>query len=358
VNGEGAGAEPGPGERSGRGADAAASGGAGRGGASASQGEGAGDAAASGRARPAIILDCDPGHDDALAIAMAGRHTELLGVTTVAGNVPLNLTTRNALAVTQVLGLAVPVHAGSPRPIVAEGRTAEFIHGASGLDGPPLPELTRSPASHDAVRFIVDTVRARPGEVWLVATGPLTNVALALRVAPDLGDRLAGIAIMGGGVPFGNATPAAEFNILVDPEAAHVVFGSGVRLIMAGLNVTHQWMVDSEVTGRIRERGGDAAGFCAALLDYYGQSYARAFSVREAGPLHDPCAVLAITHPELFERAPHHVEVELTGAHTRGMTVADLRGNRTTAPANVELLTRIDAEAANDLLVETLAAYG
>jgi inosine-uridine nucleoside N-ribohydrolase len=316
-----------------------------------------GAGAAAGRDRPVVILDCDPGHDDALAIAVAARHTELLGITTVAGNVPLPLTTRNALVMTQVLGLEVPVHVGSPRPLVAEPRTAEFIHGASGLDGPEPPTVVREPASHDAVRFIVDTARSRPDDVWLVATGPLTNVALALRSAPDLAERLAGIALMGGGVPFGNVTPAAEFNVLVDPEAADAVYRSGVRLVMAGLNVTHQWMIDAAIIARIRAAGGEAATFCAALLEYYADAYARAFSGEPRGPLHDPCAVLALSHPELFEREPRHVVIELTGTHTRGMTLADLRGVYKSAPPNVELLTRIDAGRATDVLVETLASY-
>lgn len=308
--------------------------------------------------RPAVILDCDPGHDDALAIAVAGRHTELLGITTVAGNVPLPLTTRNALAMRRVLGLDAPVHVGSPRPLVAEPRTAEFIHGASGLDGPALPADLGEPASRDAVGFIVDTVRARPGEVWLVATGPLTNVALALRVAPDLAEGLAGISLMGGGVAFGNVTPAAEFNILVDPEAADVVFRSGVRLVMAGLDVTHQWPIGPDERARIRSEGGRVSAFCADLLDFYGAAYARAFSGVPAGPLHDPVAVLALTHRELLEATPYHVVVELTGTHTRGMTLADLRGVRGGEAPNVEVLTRIDAAAATELLVSTLAAYG
>ena len=307
--------------------------------------------------RPAIILDCDPGHDDALAIAVAGRHTELLGITTVAGNVPLPLTTRNALALVAVLGLDVPVHVGSPRPLVAEPRTAEFIHGASGLDGPDLPADLPEPASRDAVGFIVDTVRARPGQVWLVATGPLTNVALALRAAPDLADGLAGISIMGGGIPWGNVTPAAEFNVLVDPEAADVVFRSGTRLLMAGLNVTHQWMVGPPVVARLREHGGHASAFCADVLTFYGEAYARAFSGVPEGPLHDPVAVLALTHPELFESTPRHVVIELTGTHTRGMTVADMREVRRSAPPNVDVLTRIDAAAATEVLVDALTAY-
>ena len=308
-------------------------------------------------ARPSIVLDCDPGHDDALAIAFAGRHTELLGITTVAGNVPLPLTTRNALAMRRVLGLEVPVHAGSPRPLVAEPRTAEFIHGASGLDGPELPADLGEPDSRDAVGFIVDTVRARPGEVWLVATGPLTNVALALRTAPDLAASLAGISLMGGGLAFGNVTAAAEFNVLVDPEAADVVFRSGVRLVMAGLDVTHQWPIGPDDRARLRAAGGRVAAFCADLLDFYGAAYARAFSGEPAGPLHDPVAVLALTHPEVLEAEPHHVVVELTGRHTRGMTLGDRRGVRGGEPPNVEVLTRIDAAAATALLVSTLAAY-
>jgi inosine-uridine nucleoside N-ribohydrolase len=307
--------------------------------------------------RPTVVLDCDPGHDDALAIAVAARHTDLLGITTVAGNVPLELTTRNARAVVAVLGLDVPVHRGSERPLVAEPRTAEFIHGASGLDGPALPSQLPALASEDAVGFLIDTVRARPGEVWIVATGPLTNVAKALQAAPDLAEAVAGISIMGGGIPFGNVTPAAEFNVLVDPEAADLVFRSGARLVMAGLNVTHQWRVGRPEVDRLRATGGRVAGFCADLLAFYGDAYARAFSGVPEGPLHDPCAVLALTHPVLFESTPHHVVVELTGTHTRGMTLADLRGVRHTAAPNVEVLTRVDAAAANDLLVATLADY-
>ena len=308
-------------------------------------------------ARPTIVLDCDPGHDDAIAIAVAARHTDLLAITTVAGNVPLDLTTRNARAVVAVLGIDVPIHRGSARPLVAEPRTAEFIHGPSGLDGPTLPETLPELASDDAVGFLVEAVRSRPGQVWIVATGPLTNVAKALQVAPDLAGKLAGIALMGGGIPWGNVTPAAEFNILVDPEAADIVFRSGTRLVMAGLNVTHQWPVGLEEVARLRATGGRVASFCAELLAFYGAAYARAFSGVAAGPLHDPCAVLALTHPELFDVAEHHVVIELTGTHTRGMTVADLRSVRSAAPSNVEVLTRIDAAAATDVLVATLASY-
>ena len=308
--------------------------------------------------RPLLLLDCDPGHDDALAIALAARHGRLLGITTVAGNVPLERTTANALVMCEVLGLDVPVHAGSPAPLVAELRTAEFIHGASGLEGPTPPAHARQVASNDAVGFIVETVRANPGEVCLIATGPLTNVALALRTAPDIAQQLRAVSIMGGGIPWGNVTPAAEFDILVDPEAADIVFRAGLPLTMAGLNATHQWMFDETDIERLRAGGGPVAQFCAELLEYYGNAYARLGSNRLEGPLHDPLAVLALTHPALVTTTPYHVVIELTGTHTRGMTVADLRGVARAAPPNVEVITTLHAGAATGVLVETLTSYG
>lgn len=241
--------------------------------------------------RPRILLDCDPGHDDAIAILLAARHSELLGVTTVSGNAPLERTTRNALVTLQLAGLDVPVHAGAARPLVERARHAPDIHGASGLGGPELPELTRRAASEEAVRFIVDTVRAHGSQphrdptapLWLVAVGPLTNVALALREAPDLAQRLAGIAIMGGGVGFGNRTMAAEFNIWADPEAAEVVFSSGATLIMCGLNLTHQFMIREADVARIRGLGNPVATFTADLLAFYARAYAEAFFTAPRG---------------------------------------------------------------------------
>ena len=306
--------------------------------------------------RPVILLDCDPGHDDAIALLVAARHTKLLGVTTVSGNVDLDRTTRNALITLQIAAVNVPVHAGAPRPIVAQPRHAEDIHGETGLAGPSLPQLERASDSRDGVRFLIDTVRAHPG-CWIVATGPLTNVALALRSAPDIAEELAGISVMGGSTDVGNTTAAAEFNIWADPEAAHVVLGSGVRLIMAGLNLTHQYMVEPETIHRIREAGGPVADFTADLMDYFTQAYGRRAGGRPRGPLHDPCAVLALTHPELFESAAMHVDVELTGALTRGMTLADQRNHRVKGAPNVEVLTRIDADVAIELLIDTVSDY-
>lgn len=306
--------------------------------------------------RPRLLLDCDPGHDDALAILLAAKHSDLLGVTTVSGNAPLAATTHNALLTLQIAGIDAPVYAGAARPLIAEARHAPDIHGESGLGGPVLPELTQAAAGDDAVRFIVDTVRATDG-VWLVAVGPLTNVALALREAPDITARLAGISIMGGSAGFGNRTATAEFNIWADPEAARVVFTSGVKLIMCGLNVTHQLMIYEDDVARIRALGNPVAEFAAELLSFYGQAYADAFFGRAEGPLHDPCAVLAVTHPNLLKTEPRHVEIELRGEHTRGMTVVDERGARSSAVTNVQVAYSIDRGEALSVLLETLGSY-
>lgn len=305
---------------------------------------------------PAIVLDCDPGHDDAIAILLAGRVAELVGVTAVSGNAPLEKTLRNALAVTQIAGLAVPVVAGASRPLVEAPRHAAFIHGESGLDGPALPELTRRPAPGSAARFLLESAEARD-DLWLVATGPLTNVALALREEPGLATRLKGISLMGGSYGTGNVTAVGEFNIVADPEAAAVVFGSGARIVMAGLDLTHQFTVDAARRETLRALGTPAAVFATELLESYGAAYARIFG-REVGvPLHDPCSVLAVTHPELFTSDERHVDVELAGRLTRGMTVVDRRGGGRGWPANATVLTGIDHGRAFDVLATALAGY-
>lgn len=307
--------------------------------------------------RPHLILDCDPGHDDAIAILMAAKHAELIAITAVSGNVPLRLTAHNALITTQILGLDTPVYAGADRPLVAPPRHAEYIHGKSGLGGPVLPLLARQLAGQDAVRFIIEAGRCYD-DLWVVATGPLTNVALALRQAPDLASRLRGIAIMGGSTSFGNTTSHAEFNIWADPEAAAIVFTSGAKLLLCGLNLTHQFMIDTESIAQIRELGGEAATFTAELLDFYSAKYAEKFSGKIEGPLHDPCAVMMVTHPELFTCIDRHVAVELTGQLTRGMTVVDERGIKEMEPNNVSVAYQLDAAAALKLLIDTVKLYG
>lgn len=304
--------------------------------------------------KPRIILDCDPGHDDAVAILFAAQHCEVLAITAVSGNVPLNLTQRNARIVAQLGNLNLAVHAGASRPITAEALHAEFIHGESGLGGPTLPDLNYPLTSEDAVSHIIKTIREED-DVWLVPVGPLTNIALAFRTAPDIIERVKGVSIMGGG-SFGNVTPMAEFNIYADPEAADIVFSSGAPIIMCGLDLTHQYMVDSDTIAALRSIGNTASVFTADLMQFFCDMYEEKFGIH-AGPLHDPCAVMAITHPELFVLEPRHVTIELNGTHTRGMTVIDERGTIDAKASNVQVAQSINRDKAIDLLIETLKLY-
>lgn len=306
--------------------------------------------------RPSIILDCDPGHDDAMAIILAARHTDLIGITTVNGNAPLARTTANALVMTQLLGVDTPVHSGAERPLLAPLLHAEHIHGESGLDGATLPPLTRTAASDDAVGFIIDTVRAHEG-VWLVPVGPCTNIALALRAAPDLAGRIAGISIMGGSSTFGNRTPAAEFNIWCDPEAAAIVFESGVPIIMSGLNLTYQAQATPPRIEAIRDLGTPLGTIVADLLVFFTGTYQHVNHGFVGAPVHDACAVLALTHPELFTRRDVHVDVEVHGTHTRGMTLVDNRPIRERDPHNAVLQETVDAEAMFAILTGTIASF-
>jgi inosine-uridine nucleoside N-ribohydrolase len=306
---------------------------------------------------PRILLDCDPGHDDAMAIVAAARYADLVGITTVAGNAPLERTTYNARVMRDLLGLDVPVHAGSPRPLIAEAQSGAFVHGESGLDGADLPAPTTPLDGTDAVAFIVDACRTID-DLWLVPVGPLTNIALALRAAPDIAERVAGISLMGGGT-FGNRTSTGEFNIWADPEAAAIVFGNGGRLVMAGLDVTHQFQATPERIDRIAALPGALAAVFADLFGFFSDNY---LSRHETGSLrgaavHDPLAVLALTHPQLFDRVDRHVVVETRGEFTRGMTVIDQRQVLARPPANCEVLTVVDDEAGFDLLVDAIAHF-
>lgn len=306
--------------------------------------------------KPRIILDCDPGHDDAIAILMAGKHCDVLGITTVSGNVPLNLTTHNALITTQILGLDIPVYAGADRPLVTEAIHAPDIHGESGLGGPKLPALTREVVSHDAVQFLIDSIRAHD-DLWLVAVGPLTNVALALRLAPDIAKKLKGISIMGGSNRSGNRTPAAEFNIIADPEAADIVFKCGANIKMSGLNLTHQFAVREPDVKAIRALGTEVAIFVADMLEFFSKTYEERYFGTYEGPLHDPCAIMALTHPELFTFEPRNVAVELIGEYTRGMTVVDERRVKSDLPKNAQVGLHVERDKAMELLLETIASY-
>ncbi len=307
-------------------------------------------------AAPKIILDCDPGHDDAVAILLAAQHCEVLAITTVSGNAPLALTTQNALLMCELAGLEIPVHSGADRPLLVPAAHAPRAHGATGLDGPPRPEVHRSETSNDAVGCIIETVRSHD-DVWLVPVGPLTNIALAFRQAPDIVERVAGISLMGGAVGPGNVTPTAEFNIWADPHAAQIVFAAGAPLVrMAGLNLTHQLCVGPTETAALQAHGGTVPTFVAGLFEFYLAGY-RERAGLEAAPMHDPCAVLAVTRPDLFTFGVRHVDVETEGSLTRGMTVVDERPGTDASP-NCEVAYSLNADAALALIVDAVCSYG
>ena len=268
-----------------------------------------------------IILDCDPGIDDALAIAFAHGHPgiDLVGVTTVAGNVGLAKTTANALAVCEFIGAAgTPVTAGCAGPLLRPALDARQVHGDSGLGGAALPPPAANPAAGHAVDYIIDTVGASPGEITLVATGPLTNIALAVRREPRLADWVRGFVIMGGSAGRGNVTPAAEYNIWADPEAAAAVFRAGWTVTMLGLDVTLRTGATATVLQRMGELGPLGTELLRPALE-------QNRSVSEPGdpPVHDVCAVAWVAQPELFGLVPARVQVELAGHFTAGMTVTD-----------------------------------
>lgn len=305
-----------------------------------------------------IILDCDPGHDDAVAILLAA-HSPSIGleaITTVAGNQTVEKTARNALKICGFAGISgVPIAAGMDRPLVRALHTAPSIHGESGLDGPALPDPTLSLAPIHAVDLIIEMLLASDGDITIVATGPLTNIATAMRREPTIVPKIQRIVLMGGAIGLGNWTPAAEFNIYVDPEAAHIVFTSGRPITMIGLDVTHQVLTTPEIRARIRALGTPVARLVDDLLGFFADTYLRVFGL-PSPPLHDPCAVAWVVDPSIISSRLMHVDIELHGEFTVGRTVCDIYGV-TGTPANAEVGLAIDSARFWDLLVETLASY-
>ena len=301
-----------------------------------------------------MLVDCDPGLDDAIALLTAAHFADLVGITTVNGNVGIDHTTHNALAVTQIAGLDVDVHRGAAHPLVDKPRGARHVHGATGLGNVELPAITRTVQSEDAVGFILETSHHVKG-LHLVAVGPLTNVAEALQQDATLPDRLSGLTIMGGAAIGGNVTAVAEFNIWADPEAADIVFRLGGDITMVGLDVTQQVLLGTTQVNQMRAARTPAANLAAELLDY---AIDRSSELRgwAGAPIHDACAVLAVTHPQLFDGKRQPVNVELTGTHTRGMTVVDDRGSSTNNDGNVRVLRAADADAVIKLIVEAATA--
>lgn len=305
-----------------------------------------------------IVLDCDPGHDDAIAILLAA-HSPLLkleAITTVAGNQTVQKTARNALKVCSLAGIRdVPIAAGMDRPLVREQRVAADIHGESGLDGPSLPEPDLELAPIHAVDLLIDLLLRSDGDLTLVATGPLTNLATAMRREPRIVPKIQQIVLMGGAIGLGNTTPAAEFNIYVDPEAAHVVFNCGRPLTMIGLDVTHQAQATPEVRKRIRALGSPVAKLVDDLLEFFASTYLNVFGIA-APPVHDPCAVAHVIDATLLQRKPMRVDIELHGEFTKGRTVCDVYGVTGQSP-NADVGQSIDVARFWDLLIETLATY-
>ena len=297
-----------------------------------------------------IILDCDPGHDDAIAIllALASPEVELLGVTTVHGNQTLEKTTRNTLKVLELAGRAdVPVAVGAERPLVRELTVADHVHGDTGLDGPSLPDPKTEPVADDAIAFLAG--RLRP-DVVLVPTGPLTNVAQLLVEHPDV--RPERIVLMGGAIGLGNMTPAAEFNIWADPEAAATVFESGIPITMVGLDVTHQALVTPERAERLRGTGKIGA-IVAELVEFFGAYHRRTYGW-PGPPVHDALALAAVFRPELMRTEERRVDVEVDSELCRGRTVVDLY-RRTDAAPNASVAVEVDANGFLDLLEARLA---
>ena len=319
-----------------------------------------------------IILDCDPGHDDAFAIMLAAKHLDVLGITTVGGNQLLEKVTINALKVLEVTGMThIPVYPGHAGPLVSSLVTAPQFHGESGMDGPHLPYPKIKPQNKHAVDFIVDTVMSRD-DVTLVGTGPLTNIAGAINHEPRIAKRVHEISIMGGSVTFGNWTPAAEFNIFVDPEAASRVFSSGIHIKMCGVNLTRQAFVTMRELKHIQEIRNRVSKFCVDLLKFFIRSSSKSAGLNGTN-LHDPCAVAWLIDPTLIKAAHMHVAVESKGELTRGMTVCDYRHLRGPEPSidlhrtptmdyrgkapNSEVALELDVERFFRLLYETIRAY-
>jgi inosine-uridine nucleoside N-ribohydrolase len=315
--------------------------------------------------RQKIVIDCDPGHDDLVAILFAARHMDLLGVTTVHGNNSLANTTRNGLIALELGRLHhVPLAAGCAEPLAQASIGIGEGHGATGLDGASVPEPARKPIETHAVDFIIETARAHKGELILATIGPQTNIAMALKREPRLKGWLREITIMGGSTTTGNFTPAAEFNIAGDVEAAWTVFESGVPLRMVGLNITRVTGFDEGDIAKMRASGKAAARVIADLMEFYLGTQRARYGLKVA-TMHDVCAIAPYVHPDLIGYLHTSVRIETAGALTRGMTLCDLRHPkgaqaehlRHRTPPNCLVAIEARSRALADAVLETLLTY-
>ena len=306
-----------------------------------------------------FVLDCDPGHDDALAmvVGLARPELRLLAVTTVAGNAGLPETTRNALRVLTLLGRTdIPVAAGAAGPMMRPLHVADEVHGASGLEGADLPEPAFSARPEGAIQLLRTVLEGATEPVTIAAVGPLTNVALLVRTHPDLLDRVASIRVMGGAITEGNTTASAEFNIWQDPEAARIVFDCGRPVTLMTLDTTHQALFGPADVERLEGLGTRASAVFADLLRFFGRFHAQRYGW-DGSPIHDAVTVAHLAVPDLVRTVPYRVDVEMTSELTRGRTVLDFYG-QTGRPPNVEVGREIDRDRFIDLLIEAVRAVG
>lgn len=309
-----------------------------------------------------IILDCDPGHDDAMAILLAvgNPNIDLIGVTTVGGNQSLDKVTYNARAVLEkAQATEIPVHQGCGHPLVRPLEVAADVHGETGLDGVELPEPTRPLDQGHAVKWIIETImNNEPGTITLVPTGPLTNIAMAARLEPRIVERVKEVVLMGGGYHVGNWSAVAEFNIKVDPEAAHVVFNESWPVTMVGLDLTHQALCTPEVQSRIDALGTDVSSFASGLMDFFREAYRNNQDFVDP-PVHDPCTVAYLIDRSVMTTRRCPVDVELHGDLTLGMTVADLRGPEPSAEqCHTQVAVALDFDKFWDLIIDAIKRIG
>ncbi len=299
-----------------------------------------------------VIIDCDPGNDDAVALLMAfaSNALSIKAVTAVAGNQTLDKTLNNALAILSYAGIDVPVAAGADRPLIKNLVTAPEIHGENGLAGPALPQPSLKPVSSNAIDLMAD-VAEKNDNITIIPTGPLTNIALFLLTHPELKNKIARISLMGGACFGGNRTPSAEFNIWTDPEAADIVFRSGIPITMCGLDVTNKALIYKEEVEKIRGLG-HVCCMLANMLDAYGKNT----NIQKGLPLHDPCAVAWAIDPTIFTTKRLHVDIELHGEFTTGKTVVDYR-EKTGRKPNTDVAFDIDRKRFIDLLTKSMACY-
>ncbi len=304
-----------------------------------------------------VIMDCDPGHDDAIALIMAfaSEKLDVRAVTTSAGNQTPEKTLNNALRILDYIGVDVPVAQGAARPLLRELEVAPEVHGESGLEGPEIPDAVSKPVDMPAIDLMRKVIMESEEKITLIPTGPLTNIAMLFLAYPEVKEKIEQISLMGGAAYGGNWTPAAEFNILVDPEAAKIVYDSGLPIIMAGLDVTHKAIIQKEEVEELRSLNTKVGIFVAELLDFFVKFHDEVWNM-EGSPLHDPCAVACLIAPEIFKWEQYAVAIETQGEFTTGMTVVDFN-HQTGRDKNVKVLLDVERRKFVDLVVELVSKY-